>query len=301
MRALRMALHRTIAVAALLVMPLPAEAELLWSQSFDSPALAGPMVYSIYLPPGYHDPRRAEERYPVVYLLHGVGDNERAWPAYGRAEATLDRLIAAEEIPPFVVVMPAGKKSWFVDSADIAGPGDYARAVRDDLRTHVETTYRVSPERANRFIAGLSMGGYGALRLGFERPDVYRGIGAMSSALWLRVTPDWQPSRPDRLKRIFDGSFGDPFDAERFVTLHPRAYIDRVKAAEAPPAIYLMAGDDDGFGSHLSTVEVYRELREAGIAAELRITDGPHQWSLWREALAPLMRWFGGLIALDSS
>ncbi|NQW11452.1 MAG: hypothetical protein HQ481_16420 [Alphaproteobacteria bacterium] len=286
-------------VLLLALVPSGARAELLWSRSFESAALGGPMKYSVYLPSGYHDPRRDKELFPTVYLLHGVGDNERAWAAFGQVEATMDRLIASDEIPPFVIVMPAGKKSWFVDSADINGVGDYATAVRDDLRAHVEAAYRVIPERRGRFVAGLSMGGYGALRLGFERPDIYRAIGAMSSALWLRVTPDWVPSRPERLKRIFDGSFGEPFDPSRFVALHPRAYLDRLKAFDGPLGIYLMAGDDDRFGAHLSTVELYRELRDRAIPAELRIVNGPHQWPTWRDGLAPMMGWFAGVMATD--
>ena len=290
---------RGLILALVLLVPARAGAELLWSRSFDSTALGESMKYSIYLPSGYRDPRRAKETFPAVYLLHGVGDNERAWAAFGQVEATMDRLIASGEIPPFVVVMPAGKKSWFVDSRDIGGPGDYATAVRDDLRVHVEAAYRVTPERHRRFVAGLSMGGYGALRLGFERPNTYRAVGAMSSALWLRVTPDWTPTRPERLKRIFDGSFGDPFDPKRFVALHPRAYFDRVAAFDQPLGVYLMAGDDDGFGAHLSTVELYRQLRERKIAAELRIVDGPHQWPLWRRGLAPMMQWFASVMAKD--
>lgn len=292
---------RVLAVAAVLIglAPMAARAELLWSRSFESAALGGPMKYSIYLPSGYRDPRRAKEIFPTVYLLHGVGDNERAWAAFGRTEAIMDRLIASGELPPFIVVMPAGKRSWFVDSAGIGGPGDYATAVRDDLRAHVEATYRAIPERRGRFVAGLSMGGYGALRLGFETPDVYRAIGAMSSALWLRVTADWVPTRPERLKRIFDGSFGEPFDPKRFVALHPRAYLDRVIAFDGPLGIYLMAGDDDRFGAHLSTVELYREMRDREVQAELRIVDGPHQWPTWRSGLGPMMQWFASVMVTD--
>ena len=91
--------------------PERAVAELLWSQSFDSAALAGPMRFSIYLPPAYHAPQEAHRHYPVVYLLHGVGDDERAWPAFGRVEETLDRMIAAGDLPPFIVVMPNGARS----------------------------------------------------------------------------------------------------------------------------------------------------------------------------------------------
>ena len=270
----------------------PASAELLWSQSFDSRALGGPLRFSIYLPPGYHAPAEADRRYPAVYLLHGVGDDERSWPRFGQVEDTMDRLIAEGSLPPFVVVMPDGRKSWWVDSADIGGPGNYGTAVRDDLPAHVEATWRVMAGRDGRFVAGLSMGGFGALRLGFEYPDRYRAIGAMSPALWNRVTPGWTPSNPERMTRIFAGSFGAPFDPLRFLANHPRQYLSRVEDPPAPLGIYLEAGDDDGFGTQFATLELFQELRDRKIPAELRIDDGGHDWKVWRRALGPMLQWF---------
>ena len=293
-------LAATLAVAvASLSLAAPAAAELLWSQSFDSRALAGPMRFSIYLPPGYHAPDRAERRYPVVYMLHGVGDDERAWPQFGRVEQTLDGLIAARELPPFIVVMPNGMKSWWVDSADIGGPGNYATAVRDDLPAHVEATWRAMTVRDGRFVAGLSMGGFGALRLGFEHPERYRAVGALSAALWTRVQPGWKPADPARMTRIFTGAFGEPFDPQRFLANHPRRYLPRVQDPAEPIGIYLQAGDDDGFGTQFATLELFEELRDRNIPAELRIDDGGHDWKVWRSALGPMLQWFATRIRPD--
>ncbi len=273
----------------------PAAAELLWSQSFDSRALAGPMRFSIYLPPGYHAPAEAERHYPTVYLLHGVGDDERAWPQFGRVEATLDTLIAAGELPPFIVVMPSGLKSWWVDSADIGGPGNFATAVRDDLPAHVEARWRADTGRDRRFVAGLSMGGFGALHLGFAHPERYRAVGALSSALWNRVQPGWKPADPDRMTRIFAGSFGQPFDPQRFLASHPRRYLSRVENPPEPFGIYLEAGDDDSFGTQFATLDLFEEFRDRNIPAKLRIDDGGHDWKVWRRALGPMLQWFAGL------
>lgn len=279
-----------ITLLAALASPTRAAAELLWSRSFDSAALGGAMKYSIYLPSGYHDPKQHESRYPVVYLLHGVGDNERAWPRFGRVERILDQLITAGEIPPVIIVMPAAKKSWYVDSAEIGGPGDYATAVRDDLRLHVEATYRAITGREGRFISGLSMGGYGALRLAFTRPDLYRAAAAMSSALWWRLTPD---STLDLKKEgIFDGSFGRPFEVARFLAQRPDAYLDKAKAYKGRLGIYLHAGDHDHFGTHISTMNLFMKMRGAGLKPELRITDGNHTWPLWRTHLPEVLKYF---------
>lgn len=283
-----------LAAACNLASAPPAAGELLWSQSFESRALAGPMRFSIYLPPGYHAPDDAHRHYPVLYLLHGVGDDEKAWPTFGRVEETLDTMIAAGTLPPFIVVMPNGGRSWWVDSADIGGPGNFGSAMRDDLPAHVEATWRAETGRAGRFLAGLSMGGFGALRSGFAYPERYRAVGALSAALWNRVAPGWKPADPDRMARIFDGSFGAPFDPQRFLANHPRRFLPRVKNPPEPFGIYLAAGDDDGFGTQFATLEMFEELRELGIPVELRIDDGGHDWKVWRRALGPMLQWFAG-------
>ena len=289
------ALLLCLTAAGVVAPPSPAAAELLLSQSFESRALGGPMRFSIYLPPGYHATGDDRLRYPVVYLLHGVGDDERAWPSFGHVGGTLDRLIAAGELPPFIVVMPNGARSWWVDSADIGGPGNYGSAVRDDLPAHVETTWRAETGRDGRFVAGLSMGGFGALRTAFEYPERYRAVGALSAALWNRVAPGWKPADPDRMARIFDGSFGVPFDPQRFLANHPRRLLPRIKNPPEPFGIYLAAGDDDGFGTQFATVELFGELRELAVPVELRIDDGGHDWKVWRRALGPLLQWFASL------
>lgn len=183
-----------------------------------------------------------------------------------------------------------------MDSADIGGPGDYGTALRDDLPAHVETRWRVDARRETRFIAGLSMGGFGALHSAFAYPERYRAVGALSAALWNRVAPGWRPADPERMAKIFDGSFGTPFDPERFLANHPRRYLPRIKRPPEPFGIYLASGDDDGFGIQFATLELFQELREAAIPVELRIDDGGHDWKVWRRALGPMLQWFASLL-----
>ena len=288
--------HRVALAATLLLIALavPARAEVLWSQAFDSAALGRPLPFSIYLPSGYHDPEAAAARYPVIYLLHGVGDDETTWPRHGGVEATMDRLIGEQSIRPMIVVMPQGRRSWWVDSAAIGGAGDYATAVAVDLRAHVETTWRAETTRAGRFVAGLSMGGYGALHLAFARPDLYAGVAAMSSALWWRLTPETRLN--ERQEGIFRGAFGQPFEPARYLRQRADAYLDAPKAAPHMLAIFLHAGDDDNFGAHVSTFELYRLMREKSVPAELRITNGGHEWPVWRAEFAEVARYFSSLM-----
>ena len=273
----------------LLLAPITAvQAELLLSRHFASQALGRAMNYSIYLPPGYDS--KSEHTYPTVYLLHGVGDNENAWPKLGKVEATMERLIATEELPPMIVVAPDTGTSWLVDSADVGGPGDYARAVRDDLVAHIDNTYRTIPERRGRAIAGNSMGGFGALRLAFEKPDIYAAVAGLSSALWLRLEDDSVLNTHQ--EKIFQGSFGTPFDAARFRRLSPISLLDKVKRYNGRLGILLTAGDDDVFRAYRSTTIFYSMLRDADIPAELRIVDGGHTWKHWAQVLPLVLKFF---------
>ncbi|MFP4537013.1 MAG: alpha/beta hydrolase [Dichotomicrobium sp.] len=259
------------------------------SQRFHSPALDAPLAYSVYLPPDAEGIPGAT--FPVVYLLHGVGDNERSYPRAGDVEATMDRLIAAGEITPMIVVMPAAKRSWYVDNAGRGGAGNYETAIMRDLVGHVDRTYPAESSAAGRFITGHSMGGFGALRLAFKFPERFAAVAAMSAALWDRVDSGFE--LPEDKQGIFAGAFGDPFDPERFMAAHPRAYLPALKDCGCAPPVYLTSGDDDYFRAYVGTFRLFTDLREAGLTTELRITDGGHAWKLWRETALPnVLRWF---------
>lgn len=277
-----------VLLLSLLLTTVPAQAELRLSHTFDSAALGGPMKYSVYLPPGYAT--EPQQHYPVVYLLHGVGDNELTWPRRGQVAATLDRLIAEGELPPMIAVMPDLKTSWLADSKALGGPGDYATATGVDLLQHIDATYRTRANRSGRAIAGNSMGGFGALKLAFTHPDRYAAVAGLSSALWLRLEDD--STLNERQEKIFQGSFGTPFDAARFRRQSPIARINALKDLQQPLAIYLTAGDDDVFRAYNSTTELYGLLRNAEIKAELRIEDGAHTWDYWARALPGVLRFF---------
>ncbi|MEM7406409.1 MAG: alpha/beta hydrolase family protein, partial [Pseudomonadota bacterium] len=265
-----------------------AQAELRLSQSFHSAALNGPFEYSVYLPPDYVE--QPGRRYPVVYLLHGVGDNEKAWPKLGQVARIADALYAQKETSGLIVVMPDGKVSWYVNSAEAGGAGDYETAVMQDLVGHIDANYRTIAKRGSRAIAGHSMGGFGALRLAFRYPDQFVATAGLSPALWSRVTPETRLS--ERQEKIFRGSFGSPFDPERFLAREPRAYIETLKAADPKPVILLHAGDDDFFGIYKSTTALFARLRDEGLKAELRIGDGGHDWRYWRTVLPEVLKRF---------
>jgi hypothetical protein len=149
----------------------------LYESYFYSSALDADMPYYIYLPPDYGS---AGRRYPVLYLLHGTYGEPEEWLTYGLIDAA-DQQISTGDVPPMLIVMPRGGTGYWTNHAG-TGPrwGDY---VARDLMRHIDSSYRTLRERSARAIGGLSMGGWGALHLGFSYPSRFGVIGARGPSL----------------------------------------------------------------------------------------------------------------------
>jgi enterochelin esterase-like enzyme len=158
----------------------------------------------IYLPAGYS----AERKYPVLYLLHGIGGNQDEWRGYVRAPAILDNLIAVGKAVPMIVVMPNGRaladdrsppEDRVFTPENAAGFARLERDLLDFLIPAVEAKYSVYADREHRAIAGLSMGGGQALNFGLGHPDTFGWVGAFSPAPNTRspaeLLPDPQSAR----------------------------------------------------------------------------------------------------------
>jgi len=147
-------------------------------QQLFSEAVGQSLPYRVYLPPGYD--ANTTPRYPVLYLLHGLGGSYVEWSSDG-ALATADRLIENGEIAPLIIVLPEGEDAYWVDHAD-GGPrwGTY---VAQDVVTAIDGQYRTLADRSHRAIGGMSMGGNGALQLAMNHADVFGVVGADSFAL----------------------------------------------------------------------------------------------------------------------
>lgn len=297
---------RALSLACLLLAALGApaaggaESRVRQSTAFDSAALGRPMAYSVYLPPGYDGEDDEEEdapgrRFPVIYLLHGLGGNERDWLLGAGVDAIADDLIARGAMPPAILVMPDGGVGWYVDSAAIGGPGDYETAIAADLIAHVDATYRTIAAREGRAIAGLSMGGYGAVRLAFFHPDLFVAAGSLSGAIFPDIPSDDDVS--DLQQDLFRGAFGTPVDAGRFNAANVFGPIAELAAAGAAPPLLLTVGDDDRFRLDRGAHALFTALRDAGLPVELRITDGGHVWPLWAQQIQGVLVFLGGYLS----
>lgn len=158
---------------------------------YDSPTLNMTRRVTIYTPPGYET---SKENYPVLYLLHGAGGDEEAWIALGRTSQILDNLIAQKKAKPMIVVMTngnanqtaaPGESSAKMDKPIFIQPGIWSgntEKAYPDVIKFIDSNYRTKKDKANRAIAGLSMGGMHSLVISANNPDMFDYVGVFSSA-----------------------------------------------------------------------------------------------------------------------
>jgi enterochelin esterase-like enzyme len=188
--------------------------------------------FAIYLPPGYHE---SEERYPVLYLLHGVGDTFGVWTGRHQIPALLDRLTGEGAIEPLIVVMPNGRNrrlgSFYLDSPVIGG---WQTFIASELVGHVDANYRTIAAPASRAVAGHSMGGFGAINFGMRRPDVFGVVWAMSPCC-LGFSEDIGWGNPYWFRAAGFSKPEDVQDAIRQGDLYPVAIIGMASALSPNP------------------------------------------------------------------
>jgi enterochelin esterase-like enzyme len=246
-------------------------------------------AYTLYLPDGYD---RGDQRYPVLYLLHGASGNEGSWPGGGNVRATVDRLVGDGEIPPLLVVMPGHHNGWWVDGHHEPA----ATAVREELLPHVDSTLRTLPGREGRLIGGLSAGGYGAVNLALDHPHLFAAAAALSPAVYTPLPPERSGSRRN-LQFARDGVF-DP-DTWRRLNYPPR--LERYAAGRLRVPFFLLTGRDDELGIAAHTRTLFDRLSpHQPEAVELRIVDGGHGWAVWRAALPDALRYLCRFVTRES-
>jgi enterochelin esterase family protein len=297
-----------IVLAGLLNSSTPLPASSVDSLSIDSEALGRKLAVSVYVPGS----RAPEGGWPVLYLLHGLGGCETDWVEFGGLQATLDRLIEAGRVRPMMVVMPGAGSSWYVDSGALGGPGNYESAIGQDLPRAIEARYPVADSPEFRAIAGVSMGGYGALRIALRSPERYTAVASMSGALWqnlpvVHAAASGVPYDTVRdtayFHRIDDATivqgidlppqgshfgkaFGAPFDAERFNRQNVFTLLARqITKNTSLPSIFLTVGDHDSKNLWRGSIALYQTLRADQRDVEFRVTDGDHTWSLWKKSI----------------
>lgn len=237
--------------------------------------------------------------FPVLYLLHGLHGRPGDFIEFGDLRTVIDRMVANRTVKPLVVVMPNAANSWYVDSATVGGPGDYARDIGHDLPDAIEAAFPVGSDRQHRAIAGISMGGFGALRLALAEPERYSAVAALSPAIWQNIaaaTPTYFERRDPATITIgadrppdpghFGNAFGTPFDPRRFDDANVFTLLQKdMQAGAGLPAIFLTVGDDDSHLLWRGAIAFFETMQANGKQIEFRMTNGNHDWELWKTSL----------------
>jgi enterochelin esterase-like enzyme len=239
--------------------------------------------YSIYLPAGYDESDRS---YPVLYLLHGAGDDHTGWVQFGQVQNIADKTVAEGKAGPMIIVMPdanTGRRGYF---NDIQGDFNYEDFFFKELIPHIEKTYRVRSERRYRAISGLSMGGGGTIFYSLHRPDMFAAAAPLSAS-----TGNWEIEQiksrfGDAVNKIPDSQIENYFrhhSIEEIIKNASKEELDRIKRIRW----YISCGDDDFLYEGNSLMHIL--FRKNEIPHEYRIKDGGHTWTYWRMELPLVM------------
>jgi S-formylglutathione hydrolase FrmB len=252
----------------------------------ESPTLGRPIPYAVYTP----FPAPAEgERWPVVYLLHGLTGADGDWFTWGNLGSILDRAMADGRIPPMMVVAPGAGDSWYVDNPDPDGFGLIDTAFATDLVAAVDAKFPTARCRTGRAIGGVSMGGVGAVLQAINHPDTY--VAAMSFSGALHKPLERNDARSRWLPGLYQNIFGAPFDAKRFNAANAFTLMPKLRRAADQPAFYFTIGDADFPDLILASAEYHNGLKQLDIDTTLRVTAGRHYWDTWQQQIVPALEW----------
>ena len=248
--------------------------------TMDSEILGMERKYAIYLPPDYET---SERSYPVLYLLHGAGDDQTGWIQFGEVLRITDKAICEGSATSMIIVMPdarTGKRGYF---NDIQGEWRYEDFFFDEFIPFVEDTYRIRSEKRYRAISGLSMGGGGTFMYALHHPEMFIAACPMSANCGALSLEDMDR----RLQR--SGAKVDEKTKEAYFRQNSAVPLVNDMPAEKIKEVnwYIDCGDDDFLFKGNSLIHI--AMRKKEIPHEFRIRDGDHTWTYWRASLKDVL------------
>ncbi len=245
--------------------------------SVESQILKMDRKYAIYLPPDYET---SERSYPVLYLLHGGGDDQTGWVQFGEVLNITDNAIKAGTATPMIIVMPdanSGQRGYF---NDINGEWRYEDFFFEEFMPFIEKEYRIKGEKRFRAISGLSMGGGGTFMYTLHHPELFSSACPLSASCG--------PLSLDDTERYLDRwGVKDATDnqIETYFSQHSALALVENMPDDQKTAVrwFIDCGDDDFLFEGNSLIHI--AMRKKEIPHEFRIRDGGHTWTYWRASL----------------
>ena len=236
--------------------------------------------YAIYLPPDYETSQRS---YPVLYLLHGGGDDQTGWVQFGEVQHIADKAINEGIATAMIIVMPdanTGRRGYF---NDIKGDWRYEDFFFQELMPFIEKTYRIKGEKRYRAVSGLSMGGGGSFMYALHRPDLFAAACPMSASTGPITLEDARRNLTKDNQNLADTAITSYYNRHSALALINNMP-DSIKKAVR---WYIDCGDDDFLYEGNSLVHI--AMRKKEIPHEFRIREGAHNWTYWRIALPAVL------------
>ncbi|MBD0280380.1 MAG: esterase family protein [Flavisolibacter sp.] len=232
--------------------------------------------YAVYLPPDYESSQRS---YPVLYLLHGGGDDQTGWIQFGEVLTITDKAIKEGTATPMVIIMPdanTGRRGYY---NDIKGDWRYEDFFFQELMPYVEKTYRIKGEKRYRAVAGLSMGGGGSFIYALHHPELFAVACPLSAATGPVTLEDAKTQYSRNNPGLADATIQNYYNQYSVLQLINNIPDSSKKAVRW----FIDCGDDDFLYEGNSLVHIAMRKRE--IPHEYRVRDGVHSWTYWRASL----------------
>jgi enterochelin esterase-like enzyme len=238
--------------------------------------------YAVYLPPDYET---SERSYPVLYLLHGGGDDQSGWVQFGEVLHITDKTIKNGTATAMIIVMPDANTGQRGYTNDVSGNWRYEDFFFEEFMPFIEGKYRIRTEKRYRAVAGLSMGGGGTFYFALHRPDLFSAacpLSASTGPLNRDEVKNYMQRRgmPDASEAKMNEWY-EKYSVTEMVENLPEEELKAVRW-------YIDCGDDDFLFEGNALVHI--ALKKRNIPHEYRVRDGAHNWTYWRESLPEVLR-----------
>jgi S-formylglutathione hydrolase FrmB len=252
--------------------------------------------YCVQLPPDYDAKVSPPRSYPVLYFLHGLGQNEQTLFSTG-GWSVIEDLRRQHKISDFLVVAPEGKRGFYINS-----PGNkfrYSDFFLQEFIPAIEGRYHIRPGRKGRAITGVSMGGYGALRFAFAHPEMFSAVSAQSAALITQTPQEISAAGHSGtpLGRLMGPAFGEPIDVPHWQQNNVFSLAKKNQAGLKNLAIYFNCGQQDDFGFEDGAASLHLQLQSEGIKHEYHSYPGDHSLTYFLSHMGEVMEFHSRIFA----